>query len=281
MRSQSSAGAMLSTSSSTPRSLPKSDVPYAQLPSQGVAAPVPPTPTSAEGGPVLPMSSESASAQPEPVESKDALHERLYGAVAQDKVRKFVQLTSHEVDKSGKKLRISTRFDSKEYSGLPDDIREANSLFHRSFFPVAPPSQHIKWPINERSDYFLDVDENDDPTLIGIAPTTGQPLVRVDTHHGPVDLPVPRLTRSRREHECLVNELTQRMIAGQLKYSGQTQTNQRALDECRKHAAAQFIEDCKTQPELKEIGIPTHMQVRPGKTRWLARKERLNQVTSD
>lgn len=217
---------------------------------------------------------------------------RLYGNIPSNKRRKIIFVESFP---KAEKCRVQVSLDMAKMESMPDSYLLTNAVFPRSYFPrtmVSPPGSP-----RGRARGNWD-DEDDAAAEIGVAgtmPTIGKTLVSIvppGENDRALQLAVPRMTKSRRQKEVILNEMSQRMswlqtrqLSGKLNSesgqtgvlvadmtcaTGKTVLLQRSLDAYRN----------RTRKTMNECGIPEseqadHFKTRPGKRKWLERSDRL------
>ena len=144
----------------------------------------------------------------------------LFGDIPEAKRRKFILVQDGQRDT---RVRVRVTLDQINMDEIPDQQRQINSVYPRSYFdsqvadPSASPRTRMGWD---------DFDDEAD----GAPSTTTRTMVPVklldDTQ---TDLPVPRMTTSRRNKELALNELGYRMSWGQARtFHGRTLFLQRS-----------------------------------------------------
>jgi len=259
------------TSPSTPRYAHNFNQPYPQPPGMNTVAAAPPMHgMHNEHGhmPSLP----TPIMGPTNTESDDREERRrLFGDVPDAKRRKIIFVENFP---KGDKCRIQVSLDMAKMEAMPDSHLRTNAVFPRSYFPrtmVSPPGSP-----RGRAGGNWD-DEDDAAAEIGVAgtmPTIGRTSVSIvppGENGRDMQLAMPRMTKSRRQKEVVLNEISQRMSWMQTRQlSGKTVLLQRSLDAYRN----------RTRKTMNECGVPEsdqadHFKTRPGKRKWLERSERL------
>lgn len=131
----------------------------------------------------------------------------LFGDVPESKRRKFILV---EDTQRGTRVRVRVMLEQVNMGEMPDSHLQNTAVFPRSYYPRqidasgTDPRELMGW------------DDEDDEGEAGVLPTKGKTLVPVrlldDTE---TKLPIPRMTTSRRNKECALNELGYRMSWGQ------------------------------------------------------------------
>ena len=162
-----------------------------------------------------PMHGQASStlAAPARVESnkmEDEEHKRnLFGDVPESKRRKFILVDDNQ---RGTRVRVRVMLDQVKMDDMPDAHLRINAVYPRSYFPRqmrSPPGSP-----GARGNW----DDEDDTVDEGAqtASPQGRTLVPVSLMDGSeAKLPVPRMTKSRRNKEVALNELGYRMSWGQ------------------------------------------------------------------
>ncbi|RMZ91030.1 hypothetical protein DV736_g1727, partial [Chaetothyriales sp. CBS 134916] len=201
------------------------------------------------GGPAA-MASESARRR-----SQDDI--ALFGDVPEEKRRKFILV---EDTQKASRVRVKVTLDQIEMSEIPDSYRKQNSVFPRAYFPVQ--MQTAREP--SRHDRF--VEEGDE--VDGGAPIVGKTTVPAQVGGEEFEVAVPQISKSKRAKEQKFNDIGYRMAWGQGRvFSNRPIFLARAVDAFRS----------KQRGALMSAGhdaasIPDHLELRPGKRRWLERQ---------
>ncbi len=169
-----------------------------------------------------PHSAMSATPAKEDHDEED--HKRkLFGDVPESKRRKFILV---EDAQRGTRVRVRVSLDQVKMDDMPDAHLKINSVYPRSYFP-----RQIGSP-TEASANGGGWDDEDDMAegVAGVLPTMGKTIVPVPLMDGSeAKMPVPRMTRSRREREVALNEIGYRMSWGQTRaFNGRTLFLQRS-----------------------------------------------------
>jgi len=177
----------------------------------------------------------------------------LFGDLPEGKKRKFILVDDTQ---KNARVRVKVTLDQVDVSEIPDSYRKQNSVFPRSFYPVQmetePPAGRFV------AEDFAEPE--------GGAPTVGRMTVPC-TITDDTEMEVSQLTRGKRDRERKINELGYRMAWGQSRaFSNRPIFLARALDAYRtkqRTALSGASQDVSS--------IPPHLEVRPGKRRWLER----------
>lgn len=138
-------------------------------------------------------------------DEEDEEHKRaLFGDVPESKRRKFILVDDNQ---RGTRVRVRVMLDQVKMDDMPDAHLRINAVYPRSYFarqmrsPPGSPRGRGSW------------DDEDDDSESGAA---GKMLVPVSLMDGSeAKLPIPRMTKSRRNKEVALNELGYRMSWGQ------------------------------------------------------------------
>ncbi|WPH03212.1 Hypothetical protein R9X50_00608900 [Acrodontium crateriforme] len=197
-------------------------------------------------------------------EDGEEAHRALFGNIPESKQRKFILVDDHQ---RGTRVRVRVQLDQVKMDDMPDAHLRINAVYPRSYYPrqmrspTGSPRGRGQW------DDFDDLAEG----VSGEAPTIGKTLVPVSLMDGSdSELPVPRMTKSKRSKEVALNELGYRMAWGQARtFNGRTIFLQRSLDAYRNKSRSSMItsgQDSRT--------IAPHFETRPGKQKYLERNKR-------
>lgn len=178
------------------------------------------------------------------------------------KRRKFILVEDPD---GGKRVRVRVTLENSNIIEAPDDFRRRNCVYPRSFAPVGMPME----PRSARGHRFYADDDSEDGKEEDGHVTKGKTFVSVPTLDGGEDeIPVPRIVRSRKRKEKLLNDLGYRMAWGQTKtFDRRTIFLQRALDAYRNNMASR-IKEGGTEVSV----IAPHFETRVGKRKWMNRK---------
>lgn len=144
------------------------------------------------------------------VKKEDEEHKRnLFGDVPESKRRKFILVDDNQ---RGTRVRVRVMLEQVKMDDMPDAHLRINAVYPRSYFPRqmrSPPGSP-----GARGNWDDEDDEGDEGQQP--LPSQGKTLVPVSLMDGSeAKLPVPRMTRSRRNKEVALNELGYRMSWGQ------------------------------------------------------------------
>ena len=156
-------------------------------------------------------------------EEEDSRKRKLFGDVPDAKRRKFILV---EDGQRGTRVRVRVMLDQVKMDDMPDAHLKNNAVFPRSYYPrqVGSPSgsprAHTGW------------DDEDDRVEgeAGTMPTRGKTMVPISLMDGSeAKMPVPRMSKARRNKEIALNELGYRMSWGQARtFNGRTLFLQRS-----------------------------------------------------
>jgi hypothetical protein len=155
----------------------------------------------------------AAPARGESVKLEDEEHKRnLFGDVPESKRRKFILVDDNQ---RGTRVRVRVMLDQVKMDDMPDAHLRINAVYPRSYFPrqmrSPPGSPGARGNWDDEDDTM---DEGAQPAAA--SPPHGRILVPVSLMDGSeAKLPVPRMTKSRRNKEVALNELGYRMSWGQ------------------------------------------------------------------
>lgn len=131
---------------------------------------------------------------------------RLYGDVPETKRRKIIFVENFP---KGDKCRVQVSLEAK-MDAMPDSHLHTNAVFPRSYFPrtmVSPDSPRGRGRWDDADDAEIGVS--------GTMPTIGKTFVSIvppgENGGRELQLAVPRMTKSRRQKETTLNEISQRM----------------------------------------------------------------------
>nr|OQO27487.1 hypothetical protein B0A51_06202 [Rachicladosporium sp. CCFEE 5018] len=215
----------------------------AQMPTMHDAMDSMPTHASTHSAPAI-----TAAVKHEDEESK----RHLFGDVPESKRRKFILVDDHQ---RGTRVRVRVMLDQVKMDDMPDAYLRTNAVYPRSYFP-----RQMRSPPGTPSKGLWD-DEDD-----GVEAEPGTTLVPVSIMDGSeAKLPVPRMTKGRRETEVALNELGYRMSWSQARtFNGRTLFLQRSLDAYRNKMRSTMIAGGQ-----EPANIAPHFETRPGKRKWL------------
>jgi hypothetical protein len=142
----------------------------------------------------------------------------LFGDLPEAKRRKFILVDDAQ---RGTRVRVRVMLDQVRMHEMPDSYRKNNSVYPRSWFPTemqSPP------PSPRRSRWADDVDQDQEGTA------AGRSLVPVPLLDGSdTKVPVPRMSKTKRQKEVMLNDLGYRMSWSQSRvFSGRTLFLQRS-----------------------------------------------------
>lgn len=138
------------------------------------------------------------------VEDEDR-NTKLFGNLPEAKRRKFLVVDDPDQQK---RVRVRVMLENSDIEGAPDDFRHRNCVYPRSFINVEMPRE----PSSERGNRFYSDDDPEGGSKDDGQVTIGRTLVPVSMLEGEErEVPVPRLSRAKKERETLLNELGYRM----------------------------------------------------------------------
>ncbi|KIW27691.1 uncharacterized protein PV07_07410 [Cladophialophora immunda] len=196
-------------------------------------------------------------------EEKNEEENALFGELPEGKRRKFILV---EDTQKNARVRVKVTLDQIEMSEIPDSYRKQNSVFPRAYFPVQMQTGSESTP---GARFVEEGDEVDS----GV-PTIGKTSVSVSTTDGEAEVSVPLISRSKRGREQKINELGYRMAWGQGRvFSGRSIFLARALDAYRSKQRSALLASGSDPTH-----IPAHLEIRPGKRKWLERTRAATQA---
>ncbi|KAK4502415.1 hypothetical protein PRZ48_005840 [Zasmidium cellare] len=204
------------------------------------------------------------------VKKEEEDHKRaLFGDVPESKRRKFILVDDNQ---RGTRVRVRVMLDQVKMDDMPDAHLRINAVYPRSYFPRqmrSPPGSP-----RARGNWDDEDDEGEDGTVI---PSGGKTMVPVSLMDGSeAKLPIPRMTKSKRNKEVALNELGYRMSWGQARtFNGRTLFLQRSLDAYRNKMRSTMIAGGSDAAV-----IAPHFETRPGKRKWLERNKRARRADS-
>lgn len=131
----------------------------------------------------------------------------VWGEAAKIMPRKSITVKDIEKDTN---VRVNIKLDGLDNSEIPDSFRQKHSVYPRNYFPLAMQSP----PHNSCDDGSVFDDESGDNVIETNAPTEAgvRMIVPVRLQDGwEAELPLPRMSKSRRTKERALNELGARM----------------------------------------------------------------------
>ena len=160
-------------------------------------------------------------------EDDDNKRRALFGDLPESKRRKFILVDDKD---RGTRVRVRVMLDQVKMDDMPDQHLKINAVFPRSYFA----RQMSSPPGSPREGTGGRWDDEDDEVegASGTAPTLGKTMVTVPLMDGSeAQLPIPRMTKSRRAKEVAINELGYRMAWGQARtFNGRTLFLQRSRE---------------------------------------------------
>lgn len=175
--------------------------------------------SSTVASPVAATATAAVAAPPPPKDGNEGRKRALFGDVPESKRRKFILV---EDGQRGTRVRVRVTLDQINMDEIPDQQRKINAVYPRSYFASQVAEE-------ERAPGWEDEDD-EDVGVAGTKPTRGKTLVPMRLlDDSQVELPVPRMTTSRRNREVALNELGYRMSWGQARtFHGRTLFLQRS-----------------------------------------------------
>ena len=175
---------------------------------------------SSRGGPT-----QTAVAASVPKEEDQDRKRSLLGDIPAAKRRKFILVDDVE---RNSRVRVRVMLDQVNMKELPDQYRKTNSVYPRSYFPLQMQSP----PTSARGNRFFEDDDPEGGPEDGDYATRGRTLVRVPMLDGAEgDVAVPKISRSKKDKEKLLNDLGYRMNWTQSRvFAGRTIFLQRARE---------------------------------------------------
>ncbi|KAF2398022.1 hypothetical protein EJ06DRAFT_480599 [Trichodelitschia bisporula] len=189
----------------------------------------------------------------------------LFGDLPPGKRRKFILVDDAQ---RGTRVRVRVMLDQVRMHEMPDSYRKNNSVYPRSWFATEmqspPPSpRRGRWPD--------DVDDQDEGSP---AARTLVPVPMMDGSEA--KLPVPRMSRTKRNKEVTLNDLGYRMSWSQSRvFSGRTLFLQRSLDAYRNKMRSTMV-----AAGQDVTSVAPHFETRVGKRKWLERSKRSKREAS-
>jgi hypothetical protein len=163
-----------------------------------------------------PLATETA-----PREDDRSRKRKLFGDIPDSKRRKFILVDD---DQRGSRVRVRVMLDQVKMDDMPDAHLKINAVFPRSYF------SRQEGDAEERARASWDDDEDQVEGEAGTMPTRGKTMVKIPLMEGgETEMPVPRMTRAKRNKEIALNELGYRMAWGQPRtFNGRTLFLQRS-----------------------------------------------------
>ena len=149
----------------------------------------------------------------------------LFGDVPESKRRKFILV---EDGQRGTRVRVRVMLDQVKMDDMPDAHLKINAVYPRSYYARQVGSE----PGSPRARAGWDDEDDETEGASGTMPTRGKTMVKLPMMDGSeAELPVPRMTTSRRNKENALNELGYRMSWGQARtFNGRTLFLQRSRE---------------------------------------------------
>jgi len=137
---------------------------------------------------------------------RDSLSEEdrkaLFGDIPEAKKRKFILVD--DPAKTANRVRVRVTLDTVDINEIPDSFRKKNSVYPRSWFPMQMQSP----PPSARGSRFFEAEDDD-----GVE-TEGRKKMMVNVplaDGGEGEIGIPRLKKSVRSKEVMLNDLGYRM----------------------------------------------------------------------
>ena len=164
----------------------------------------------------------STLAAPAAKEADESRKRKLFGDVPDAKRRKFILV---EDGQRGTRVRVRVMLDQVKMDDMPDAHLKINAVYPRSYYP-----RQVGSPTGSPRALAGWDDEDDVEGEAGTMPTRGKTVVPVSLMDGSeAKMPVPRMTKSKRNKEIALNELGYRMSWGQARtFTGRTLFLQRS-----------------------------------------------------
>ena len=128
---------------------------------------------------------------------------KLFGDIPDAKRRKFILV---EDSQRGQRCRVKVSLDKVELQDMPDAHLRINAVYPRSYYarqtgsPSTAPPLPAEW------------DDEDDEQAGELGAARGKTMVKVPLMEGKdTEMAIPRMTKSRRATEVMLNELGARM----------------------------------------------------------------------
>lgn len=163
-------------------------------------------------------------------DSASANNKALFGDLPESKRRKFILV---EDSQRGTRVRVRVMLDQVKMDDMPDAHLRHNAVYPRSYYPRqmrSPPDTPGARKMWDDEDDTIETGGGVDSAAP--TPTRGRTIVPVSLMDGSeAKLPVPRMTKSRRQKEVALNELGYRMSWGQARtFNGRTLFLQRSCE---------------------------------------------------
>ena len=163
------------------------------------------------GGHAGPNHTAVAASVPKTEEEEVDCNEVLFGNLPDAKKRRFILVDDPD---DHKRVRVHVSLENSNIVEAPDDFRHRNCVYPRCFAPVGMPRE----PRSTRGNRFHTNEAPEGESGDDCQVTTGRTLVPVSTLEGAdTEVPVPRISRAKKEKEKLLNNLGYRMAWGQRK----------------------------------------------------------------
>ncbi len=159
----------------------------------------------------------STLAAPAGKEEAENRKRKLFGDVPEGKRRKFILV--EDVDRNTR-VRVRVTLEDVNMQEMPDAHLKINSVYPRSHYPRQVGSPSASPAVQNR---WGDEDDAAAGPSSGV-PTRGKTMVRVPLMDGAdTEMPIPRMTRTRRNKELVLNKLGARMSWAQARtFNGRT-----------------------------------------------------------
>ena len=176
----------------------------------------------AMGGHAMPPPQTSPLAAGMSREDDKSRKRKLFGDIPDSKRRKFILVDD---DQRGSRVRVRVMLDQVKMDDMPDAHLKINAVFPRSYF------SRQEGDAEERVRASWD-DEEEVEGEAGTMPTRGKTLVKIPLlEGGETEMPIPRMSKTKRNKEIALNELGYRMAWGQPRtFNGRTLFLQRSRE---------------------------------------------------
>jgi len=175
----------------------------------------------------------------------------LFGDLPEAKRRKFILVDDAQ---RGTRVRVRVMLDQVQMAEMPDSYRKNNSVYPRSWFatemqsPISSPRRG-RWPDD------VEAEQQETPAARSLVPV---PML----DGSDAKLPVPRMSRVKRNKEVTLNDLGYRMSWSQSRvFSGRTLFRNKMRSTMV--AAGQDV-----------ATVAPHFETRVGKRKWLERNKK-------
>jgi len=182
----------------------------------------------------------------------------LFGDLPEAKRRKFILVDDPD---RNSRVRVRVMLEHVDMNELPDAYRKANSVYPRSYFPIQMQSP----PGKARGNRFFDDDDLEGGSKddgLAVRGRTLVPVPMLDGNEG--EVAVPKIGRSKRGKEILLNDLGYRMSWSQSRvFAGRTMFLQRARKFSRATMSCWFVTNGWSSRRLQKQDEKHHDGRRP------------------